>query len=97
MLLSVPVGEAPLAEVSPAPLGVPAPVAPGAMVSAFAEPDDVDAFGVPAPCAKATVDADAAAHRISRCTMIFSLIKFPSVKIVSIGCVMYLGVQLIYV
>ena len=47
MLFVAPVVEAPLAEVSPAPLGVPDPVLPGAIVSAFAAPAEVDAFGVP--------------------------------------------------
>lgn len=67
MLLSVPAADVPLAEVSPAPLGTPAPVAPGAMMSAFDDPDDVDAFGVPAPSAKASVVAEAARQQINSC------------------------------
>jgi hypothetical protein len=60
MPLVFPADGAPLAEVSPAPLGTAFPVAPGAMVSALAAPEDVDALPVPAPCAVAIDDADAA-------------------------------------
>jgi hypothetical protein len=76
MFFVVPADEAPLAEVSPAPFGTPAPVLPGAMVSAFAAPDDVDAFGVAAPWARTSGDADTARHRINCWKVRFNTIKF---------------------
>jgi hypothetical protein len=76
MLFVDPADEAPLAEVSPAPLETPAPLAPGAIVSAFAAPADVDAFGVPAPCARTSGDADTARHRINCWKVRFNAISF---------------------
>jgi hypothetical protein len=74
--LSVSGREAPLAEVSPAPLGTAFPVPPGAIVSAFAAPEAVDALGVPAPCASADGDADTTRHNIKDRIVLFNLIKF---------------------
>jgi hypothetical protein len=76
MLLVFPADGAPLAEVSPAPLGTAFPVLPGAMVSAFAAPDDVDALPVPAPCAVARDDADAASTNSKDKAALFSLMNF---------------------
>jgi hypothetical protein len=78
MRLVFPAGEAPLAEVSPAPLGKAFPVPPGAIVSAFAAPEDVDAFGV--PCASVDEDANAARQNIKEGIVRFNLIKFSLVK-----------------
>ncbi|MDB5759274.1 MAG: hypothetical protein JWM30_2563 [Burkholderia sp.] len=79
MLFVLPADEAPLADVSPAPLGTPAPVAPGAIVSAFAAPDDEDAFGVPAPCARTSGDAETARQRINCWKVRFNTMGFSSV------------------
>jgi hypothetical protein len=80
-----PADEAPLAEVSPAPLETPAPLAPGAIVSAFAAPADVDAFGIPAPCARTSGDADTARHRINCWKVRFNAISFSLVE----KCLLY--------
>jgi hypothetical protein len=66
MLFPVRPGEAaPLADVSPAPLETPVPVAPGAIVSAFVDPDDVDALFPPAFCASRSGAADTARQKTS--------------------------------
>ena len=70
-------GTAPLAEVSPAPFGTALPGPTGAMVSAFAAPEDVDELPVPVFCADAKVAADMARHPIKSWTIRFSLIIFP--------------------
>ena len=76
MLLVFPADGAPLAEVSPAPLGTAVPVAPGAMVSALAAPEDVDALPVPVPCAVASDDADAAKTNSKDKAALFSPMNF---------------------
>jgi hypothetical protein len=64
VLFVAPPGEAaPLADVSPAPLETPVPVAPGAIVSAFADPDDVEALFPPEFCARRSGDADTASQK----------------------------------
>jgi hypothetical protein len=67
---------APLAEVSPAPLGTALPVPPGAIGSAFAAPDDVEELLAPVPCAEAGVDAKTARQQIKGRTVRFNIIVF---------------------
>jgi hypothetical protein len=65
---------APLAEVSPAPLEMPAPVPPGAIVSAFAAPAEVEELA--APCDRASGDANAAISMAVAAAMCLNPISF---------------------
>ena len=79
VLFVAPPGEtAPLADVSPAPLETPAPVAPGAIVSAFADPDAVDALFPPEFCARRSEGADTARQKTNLWAVRLNVIRVSS-------------------